>query len=533
MLAQYATKEHLALALGVSFQKHLVYYLHRLSVADKYRQFEISKRSGGRRLISAPHHGLKHVQKRLAAILAESYGKRTGVHGYLKGRGIQTNAENHVRQPFVLNIDLADFFGSINFGRVRGILMSPMYGANDEVATVIAQLCCFENSLPQGAPTSPILSNIICGAMDADFKRFAYAHRCKYSRYSDDITFSCGQKSFPAAIAAVSGAGKEREIALGTELLSIVNRHGFVINEKKTRLLTKSDRQEVTGLVVNRFVNVPRKYVRNLWSVLHAWRKYGTEATAARYKEKFEHRTRDEADFESVMLGRIQYVGSVRGFEDEIYVKLRRSFNQLSSKPIPTHESTWQHKLENGIWVVEHLYDEPGKKIPTGAQGTAFFLKDVGLVTCAHCLGPQGNYAFHPSKPAIQYEVEIVSKDDTIDLAILKLKDFDQAGVPSFAASADSLYVDRGDRMTLAGWPKYGAGSTLSLKEGMVQSIKNVSGVRRFNVSTPIIQGNSGGPIFNIRRQVIGVAVTGAHDIIEEEKVEAHGAIPIAALSEI
>jgi RNA-directed DNA polymerase len=533
MLSRLANKEQLARALGVSFRKHLVYYLHRLPTASKYRKFEIKKRSGGLRTISAPHYGLKRVQSRLAAILNESYGQRAGVHGYLKDRSIKTNAEAHVRQSFILNIDLKDFFGSINFGRVRGILMSKMYGANEEVATVIAQLACSDNSLPQGAPTSPVLSNMICGALDAELKRFARAHRCTYTRYSDDITISCSAKSYPGSVATVEGVGKERIVQLGEELVSIIQKHGFLVNESKTRLLSKSDRQEVTGLVVNRFVNVPRKYIRNLWSVLHAWRKFGLEAVEAKYRERFDYRSRDKADFESVMLGRIQYVGSIRGFDDEIYRKLRRNYNQLSTKPIPTHESTWEHALENGIWVIEYLYDEPGKAEPTCFQGTAFFLKGVGLVTCAHCLGPKDNYAFHPSRPTKTYEVEIIAQHEVVDLAIINLKGTETEDIPAFTASNDSLYVERRDRVTLAGWPKFGPGSTLSLKEGQVQSIKNLSGIRRFNVSTPIIEGNSGGPIFNIRGQVIGVAATGARDADDEDRVEAHAAIPIAALSHL
>lgn len=323
MLSSITTKEQLAKALGVNFRKHIVYYLYRLPPASKYSSFEIRKRSGGKRQIKAPRRGLKIVQQRLAELLSDAYGRRSGIHGYVKGRSPATNAETHVGQRFILNIDLKDFFGSINFGRVRGLLMSRMYGVNAEVATVIAQLACFENALPQGAPSSPIISNMICGALDAELKALARDARCRYTRYSDDITISCAAKHFPSAIATVQGIKPDRKIVLSEELQAIISKHGFTVNEAKVRLLSKSDRQEVTGLVVNRFVNVPRKYVRNLWSVLHAWRKYGYEATEKRFFERFDHRTRDMADFENVILGRIQYVGSIRGFEDEIYLKLR------------------------------------------------------------------------------------------------------------------------------------------------------------------------------------------------------------------
>jgi RNA-directed DNA polymerase len=529
MLSKFKTKEQFAQALGLSFQKHVVYYLYRMPPAQKYKQFEIKKRSGGKRPISAPHYGLKRLQQRVAKLLTDAYGNRPPVHGYVPGRSTKTNAEAHVRQTFVLNIDLENFFGSMNFGRVRGILMSGIYGANEEVATIIAQIACFDNTLPQGAPTSPILSNMICGALDADLKRFARTYRCTYTRYSDDITLSCNTKSFPATVAHVQGSGEDRLVVVGEELNAIVAKHGFRLNNAKSRLLSKSDRQEVTGLVVNRFVNVPRKYIRNIWAALHAWRKFGFDAASARFKERFDFHTRDEADFESVMMGRIQYVGSVRGFEDEIYLKLRRTFNQLSSKNIPAHGSTWEHDLDLAVWVVEHCYDEPGKKEPTCGQGTAFFLEGYGLVTCAHCLAPTGNTAFNPNNPKAQFDVEIIAKDDDLDLAVIQLIGHDGATVPSLAPSADSNHVERRDRITLVGWPQWGPGSTLSIKEGQIQSIKDWAGIRRFNLSTAIVEGNSGGPIFNIRRQVVGVAATGRRN--PRDEVEAHGAIPIHALS--
>lgn len=528
------TKEQLALALQVSFQKHLVYYLYRLPDTAKYRPFQIRKRSGGHRTIHAPHLGLKVVQRRLAKMLAENYGKRGGVHGFIADRGIITNARNHVRKRFVLNIDLKDFFKSINYGRVRGLLMSPMYSANEEVATVIAQLCCFENSLPQGAPTSPVISNMICGKLDADLKGLARELGCTYTRYCDDITLSCDRAHFPPQLAVVHGSGEERQVLLGERLTSAIAKHGFEINARKTRLLSQSDRQEVTGLTVNRFPNIPRKYIRNLRAVLHAWRKFGLDAVSAKFSSDYETRTRDKADFQSVIFGRIQHVGAVRGFDDEIYRKLRIAYNLLGTQSIPLHENSREFTLENAIWVFECTFKklEGGKPIEDCNQGTAFFLENVGIVTCAHCIGER-NYIYHPTNPAQQLEVELLAKSDDIDLAVLKLTDSSFQPIAAFKSGNDSNAVQRGEKVVLAGFPSFGPGSQLSVKDGNIQSIKNKSGIRRFNISAPIIAGNSGGPVFNIRGQVIGVAVTGADSIFEAEKTEAHGVIPIAALEHL
>lgn len=529
LLNAIKTKEELAALLGVSFRTDLVYYLQRMPDDQKYRPFQIRKRSGGHRTIKAPHHGLKRVQKRLAKLLDESYRARGGVHGFVAGRSIITNAKAHVRKSLVLNIDLKHFFEAINFGRVRGILQSPVFGANQEVATFIAKICCFENSLPQGAPTSPVISNMICGKLDANMKALAREFSCAYTRYCDDITLSCNSKVFPSAVASIVGQLEGRKIELGERLRDIVNINGFEINEGKTRLLSRADRQEVTGLVTNRFVNVPRKYIRNLRATLHDWRKSGLEAASLKFSERYEARTREKANFESVIFGRVQYVGAVRGFDDGIYRKLRTIYNQLSSIQIPLHSSSREFTLENGVWVIE----SDSENVDELSQGTAFFLDGVGLVTCAHCLGPGRNFIYKPSVPSATWDVEVVAKSDDIDLAVIRVVNPGFVPPASFRPSNDSNGVQRSDRVTLAGWPQYGPGSELSVKEGQVQSIKHRSGIRRFNISAPIIGGNSGGPVFNLRGQVIGVAVTGGATLANALAEEAQGVIPISALGQI
>jgi RNA-directed DNA polymerase len=406
--------------------------------------------------------------------------------------------------------------------------MSSMYRANSDVATTIAQICCLDNALPQGAPTSPVISNMICAKMDAELKALARTHRCTYTRYSDDITISSSHKSYPTAIAAIDRIENKRTVVLGEQLRGIINKNGFEINEDKTRLLTPADRQEVTGLVTNRFVNVPRTYIRAIRGALHAWRVHGPEAAASRFNAVFDHRTRDMSDFQSVIFGRIQHVGTVRGYDDQIYRKLRRTYNQLSPLKIPLHETTWDFRVENAVWVIES-----GETLEELSQGTAFFLNGIGIVTCAHCLGPKPNYIYHPSDPTAHYNVEIVAVSEDVDLAVLRTVEAQLQPLAELAKSNDSEFVERGDDVTLAGWPSYGPGSQLSVKQGKVQSIKMRSGIRRFNISTPIIEGNSGGPVFNLRGQVIGVAATGAANADDEGKTEAHGVIPIAALQSL
>src|SRR5690606_12917628 len=150
------------------------------------------------------------------------------------------------------------------------------YRLNDEVATILAQICCHNGILPQGAPTSPIISNMICVRLDAKLQQLAKEHQCTYSRYADDITFSTNRSSFPSALAYLSDIG---QIEIGNELSIIIEENGFQINPKKTRLQSKHQRQEVTGLTVNRYPNVQRRYIKQIRGILHAWKKYGLDAT--------------------------------------------------------------------------------------------------------------------------------------------------------------------------------------------------------------------------------------------------------------
>ena len=131
-----------------------ILYAHR----NYYTEFNISKRPGASRLIQAPHRGLKVIQQKLVQVLTAVYAAKTAVHGFSKDKDILSNAFEHLDKRFVFNVDILDFFPSINFGRVRGLFMGIPYKRNPEVSTVLAQICCYKNALPQGAPTSPIVS---------------------------------------------------------------------------------------------------------------------------------------------------------------------------------------------------------------------------------------------------------------------------------------------------------------------------------------------------------------------------------------
>jgi RNA-directed DNA polymerase len=248
----------------------LSYILYKIPDAAKYHEFEIPKRNGGTRKIKAPQPHLKALQRRLANLLylslleIEKNGspRRALSHGFARSLSIVTNASAHKRRRYVLNLDLKDFFPSINFGRVRGMLIKDKrFELQSKVATVIAQIACHDHSLPQGSPCSPVLSNIVTHLLDIRLVRYAREHKCTYSRYADDITFSTNRADFPSDLAAPI-PGSTLEWQLGAPLASEIQKAGFQINHAKTRMQVRGSRQLATGLLVNEKVNIRPEYYR-------------------------------------------------------------------------------------------------------------------------------------------------------------------------------------------------------------------------------------------------------------------------------
>ncbi len=315
--------------------EYLVYYIYRVPHDSRYIEFRIPKKSGGYRTIHSPQGSLGIVQRKLSQVLYAVYQPRPSVHGFAASRSIITNAKAHVKKKFILNLDIKDFFGSINFGRVRGMFVANPYKLDKKVATVLAQICCFDNKLPQGAPTSPVVSNLICAKMDSELQRFSKQYGLLYTRYADDITLSSNRNELPTSLVSSYEKGFNH-VVLGDELRAIIEENGFQINEAKVRLAYKTQRQEVTGLIVNQTVNVSRKYVRNIDGTLHAWEKYGLEAATETYRAKYAKTVtlpgKDLAPFLDSLRGKIEFVGSARGKDDHLYQKLLRKFNDLRKK---------------------------------------------------------------------------------------------------------------------------------------------------------------------------------------------------------
>jgi hypothetical protein len=275
--------------------------------------------------------------------------------GFVPNRNIVENAQAHVGKKYIFNIDLKDFFPSIELHRIKAVLKLPPFNLNEsreKLAYMIANLCChvIDNEeeilpkykvgdgydiayleelksrafLPQGAPTSPILSNIICQKLDRRLNGLAKKVGAKYTRYADDITFSADSDIF--------------NLAFKTEMRRIVEEQHFTINEKKVRLQGIGYKQEVTGLVVNEKVNVSKKYIREVRAMLHNWEKLGKEEAEkvflSFYIPQKGHVKKGKPNFRNVLWGKLQFLAMVRGKKDVLVMRYIEKYNKLNPKPI-------------------------------------------------------------------------------------------------------------------------------------------------------------------------------------------------------
>jgi len=319
--ASLSTRADVATFLATSV-KQLSLLLQGRAERQRYTQFTIPKRRGGTRSIHAPRQDLKILQLKLAKKLNLVYRPRNVVFGFVEDRGIVENAERHIACRYVLNVDLKDFFPSINFGRVLGLFLA--LKASKTAATVLAQICCHEGKLPQGAPTSPVISNMICLKLDRMLSDLAKDYHCKYSRYADDLTFSLKRGTFPPEIAHIDET--DGRAILGKKLRDIIEGNGFTPHSDKTWLFSRLHRQMVTGLVVNSKKNVPRQFVRQLRAMIHAWEVFGLEKAQAEYHAKYRKGAPNQnpPPFDSVVRGKMEFLKMVKGIEDGVYRNLQR-----------------------------------------------------------------------------------------------------------------------------------------------------------------------------------------------------------------
>ena len=235
-----------------------------------YRNFRIKKKSGASRVISEPLPSLKAIQTWILENILEKFEVSLYAKAYVKGRSIKENARFHRNQNNVLTIDIKNFFGSVT--KVRIISFFSSLGYSRQVALLLARLCCKNSRLPQGAPTSPTLSNIVLIAFDEKLFKICSLNKVRFTRYADDITFSYEDKNLTGPLIEYA-----RELLKG---------EGLVLNRDKTRLMERHQRQEVTGVIVNKKLQVPIEIRKDLRQIFYYINKFGLDSHIERIQEK-------------------------------------------------------------------------------------------------------------------------------------------------------------------------------------------------------------------------------------------------------
>jgi RNA-directed DNA polymerase len=406
--SQLHTGSDVAAFLGVSWD-FLRYALYRIPEENRYRSFKVLKRSGNLRTIDAPCPQIRKLQEPLKAAIEMVYRPSAPVHGFAFERSIITNARQHVGARWLINVDLKDFFPSIHIGRVIGLYNSWPFLCGGEAATVLGQVCTHRKKLPQGAITSPVISNMVCFKLDRVLLTLAKRSRCQYTRYADDITFSSRKEEIPEPICKTLGGEFE---AIGDELNALIQAHGFAVNPEKVSLQRRTRRMVVTGLKINAFPNVRRSLIRQIRAMLYAWKKFGLERAQHHYDTLYDRKTRRQqrASFRHVLAGKITYLGQVRGRQDKIYNRFAQQLFDLDPKLIRWHPLKSIEDMVRDATCV--LTNDDGSR-----SGTGFHIASVGLVTCWH-VAEFATKVFYANSPEKEYPVKCIAFNQDSDLAI-------------------------------------------------------------------------------------------------------------------
>jgi retron-type reverse transcriptase len=413
---------------AIPFQlKQLTWHANPKLGRERYYEFKIRKKSGAERTIHAPLDGLKALQKTLGFIFQCVFEPHNAAMGFVRNKSVVDNARMHEGSRYVYNIDLKDFFPSIDQARVWKCFQLKPFNLNKEssvepefmkwvdfkkeylkteepvkffkgkgrmftqtpygkiyvaenfdkekdkyvilggsslktkegrslegslwlvnkipdanrlaIANIIASVCCTEmevdrkngsgewvtvkrNVLPQGAPTSPVITNIVCQRLDFILSGVAKRFGLKFSRYADDITFSSMHNVY------------QNESKFIMELQRVITEQGFHIKESKTRLQKDGHRKEVTGLLVNEKVNVQKRYIKQIRMWLYYWETYGYERAyelfLPKYKAEKGHVKKGKPNLENVLRGKLDYLKMVNGAQNELYLKLKERFDKLT-----------------------------------------------------------------------------------------------------------------------------------------------------------------------------------------------------------
>ena len=312
---------HLAALLGYDLD-----YLQVLSTCkeDFYKEYRIPKRSGEYRLIQEPFPNLKEIQRWILDNILMAPGVLKlipeTVTAFMPGRDIILNAQPHMGKETVICMDLKDFFPSINWFQVYVVFAD--IGYRKDVAGMLAHLCTLGGKLPQGAPTSPMLSNIVMLSADRLISRFCESKGIAYSRYADDLTFSMDMKVDYGRLMGY--------------VRTVIKNAGFKINDKKTKVFHRNHSQTVTGIVVNDYLQVSRSYRKKIRQEMYFLLKYGLQSHYSHIRYRF-----SQSVYLHHLYGKVNFVLHVNSNDKEMlrYRQILREMIEASEETDTTFDT--------------------------------------------------------------------------------------------------------------------------------------------------------------------------------------------------
>ena len=474
-----------------------------------YKTFTLPKKSGGVRLIDAPTRVRRELQRSLKTVFDAVYRRPEPVHGFVVGRSVKSNAAVHVGRKTVVNIDLEDFFPTISFQRVRGLLLAHPFGLKWPVANIIAQIVCCNGRLPAGGVTSPVLSNLVLSRFDKSLATVVGRFGGRYTRYADDLTlsFDRGPEQLHEFIQATDPGGW----AVGPTLNRLVLDAGFVVNGAKLRVRTGSSRKTVTGVVVNARTNPPRSWLQKLEKDVYLAGKFGVGSLA---KIVYPSETEDVASSRLYreIHGRLAYLSMIRGRTDWVSAGLASSFNAIIGPVklrVPDVEKITQPgRAPRSVYVVTGHDSSIDLNCPD-VQGTAFVANRGLIYTAAHVVdGSKKEYVIHhPKNPKDIRKCLVLHVDNHRDVAVMKLAsdDHDLTRVRFSIAAA----FDRTAEFRSIGFPDYRYGQKHHFQNHHISASTVVSLVNKHVITGAVRGGLSGAPLINSRCEVVGLVHKG------------------------
>ncbi|HFA48246.1 MAG TPA: RNA-directed DNA polymerase [Bacteroidetes bacterium] len=319
-LTKLRTMQELCLLLGKPGHK-----LELLCAQPMYNEFHIRKRNGGKRHIEDPRPPLKRVLGILNDLLQGVYyfEKTEAAYGFIAiarddpapPRHIVTHAERHLGCRWLMNIDLTSFFHQISTEMVLDRLKDPPFHFDDEVADLMARLCTYKGRLPMGAPTSPVLSNLVFQREDEVLKAWADDHGWLYTRYADDLSFS-----------------SQKEISSWEmqQTINLLENHSYAVHPEKRRLYGPDDVKNVTRLVLGDgelelppdFLEELRDCIEDLRRTTRTHLRMGVARPPA-WLTKYRQR----------LNGMMGFAKHVLGEYDEDFLQIQRSYDEAVNPP--------------------------------------------------------------------------------------------------------------------------------------------------------------------------------------------------------